>query len=116
MAHSSTQVRLLVPTPLPFGVTNDLMLKASQTPPQQSPDRSRVTVDGGAARHDNAFDVNGKVWMKNPDTGIFEWFMSVVEALYDANKPGWEYQVKDNLNKLYKEGTWVAEKELDPAS
>ncbi|KAL8801500.1 MAG: hypothetical protein Q9182_004403 [Xanthomendoza sp. 2 TL-2023] len=84
----------------------------SQTPREQPPDRSQVTSDGGAARYDNAFDVNEKVWMKNPAKDTFEWHMTVVEARYDKDKLSWEYKVKDTKGTLYKEGTWVAEKEL----
>ncbi|KAL8862604.1 MAG: hypothetical protein Q9178_001102 [Gyalolechia marmorata] len=83
---------------------------ASQTP--QPADRSRVTVDGTAAKLDNQFSVDEKVWMKNPDSGVFEWLMYVVEKQYDNNKPGWEYKVKTPKNELYKQGAWVSEKEL----
>ncbi|KAL8818523.1 MAG: hypothetical protein Q9223_002865 [Gallowayella weberi] len=115
MADSSEQVRLLIPTPLPSGLTNDFIIQVLPTPQQHPQDRSQVTPDGGAARYDNAFEKNDKVWMKNPDNGIFEWVMSVVEKRYDENKPGWEYQVIDTNDILYREGTWVAEKELDGA-
>lgn len=57
--------------------------------------------------------------MKNPDTDKFEWIMYIVAKQYDQNKPGWEYKVKykldDNSYELYRQGAWVAEKELDEA-
>ncbi|KAL8732196.1 MAG: hypothetical protein Q9166_002943 [cf. Caloplaca sp. 2 TL-2023] len=71
-----------------------------------------LNADLLATKYDNAFDINDKVWMKNPDTGIFEWVMYVVEKQYDSNKPGWEYKVKDAQNVIYKEGAWVSQKEL----
>ncbi|KAI4223286.1 MAG: hypothetical protein L6R40_008515, partial [Gallowayella cf. fulva] len=91
----------------------------SQNPDQQSTDRAHVNKDGGAAKYDNKFDVDEKVWMKNPDTDKFEWIMYIVAKQYDQNKPGWEYKVKykldDNSYELYRQGAWVAEKELDEA-
>ncbi|KAL8848727.1 MAG: hypothetical protein Q9221_006271 [Calogaya cf. arnoldii] len=64
---------------------------------------------------DNRFDVNEKVWMKNPDTGFFAWIMYVVEKRYDDKKPGWEYKLKDTKDALYQQGAWVSEKELNEA-
>ncbi|KAL8920451.1 MAG: hypothetical protein Q9172_004498 [Xanthocarpia lactea] len=74
----------------------------------------RSVVDFVASVHllDNNFNVDDKVWMKNPDTGVFEWLMYVVEKQYDNNKPGWEYKVKTPKNEMYKQGAWVSEKEL----
>ncbi|KAL8720869.1 MAG: hypothetical protein Q9225_002348 [Loekoesia sp. 1 TL-2023] len=88
-------------------------LKASQTP--QSPDRSLVTSDGGAAQYDNAYELRDKVWQKNPDTGIFEWVMTIIAKQYNSNKPGWEYQTKDSNGLVYKDGTWVPEGDLREA-
>ncbi|KAL8638111.1 MAG: hypothetical protein Q9226_009035 [Calogaya cf. arnoldii] len=93
-------------------VTNDFISQPSQTP--QSPDRSRVTAKG-IFKLDNRFDVNDKVWMKNPDTGLFVWVMYVVEMRYNDKKPGWEYRLKDTKDTLYQQGTWVSEKKLEDA-
>ena len=53
--------------------------------------------------------------MKNPANGQFEWVMRVVEKRYDAHRSGWEYQLKDKDDVLYRQGAWVAEKELNDA-
>ncbi|KAL8775027.1 MAG: hypothetical protein Q9209_000506 [Squamulea sp. 1 TL-2023] len=79
----------------------------SQTP--QSPDRSQVTKDEAWAKLENNFDVNDKVWLRNPATGWFTFLMYVVEKRYDNNKPGWEYKLKDSWNELYKKGQPVEE-------
>ncbi|KAI4092361.1 MAG: hypothetical protein LQ339_007958 [Xanthoria mediterranea] len=56
---------------------------------------------------DNRFEVDEKVWMRNPANGVFEWLMWVVEKRYDANKPGWEYTLKDKDHELYRQGAWL---------
>lgn len=53
--------------------------------------------------------------MRNPANGVFTWLMWVVEKRYDANKPGWEYKLKDKDHELYRQGAWVSDKELNDA-
>lgn len=53
--------------------------------------------------------------MRNPANGVFMWLMWVVAKRYDANKPGWEYQLKDDHHVLYRQGAWVSDKELTEA-
>ncbi|KAL8736924.1 MAG: hypothetical protein Q9181_002189 [Wetmoreana brouardii] len=63
----------------------------------------------------NGFDVEEKVWLKNPATGFFVWLMTVTGKRYNNNKPGWEYRVKDSNDQLYNEGAWVPEGDLKDA-
>ncbi|CAL8577648.1 hypothetical protein XPA_003472 [Xanthoria parietina] len=86
--------------------------QSSESP--QSPDRSWAKA-GDIGKLDNRFDVDEKVWMRNPANGVFTWLMWVVEKRYDANKPGWEYKLKDKDDVLYRQGAWVSDKELNDA-
>jgi len=46
--------------------------------------------------------VNGvKVRMKNPESGSYDWNMRVVSAVYNEDRPGWDYTVKDAAGILY---------------
>ncbi len=53
--------------------------------------------------------------MRHPVNGVFTWLMWVVEMRYDANKPSWQYKLKDQNHELYLQGAWVSDKELTEA-
>ncbi|KAL8942351.1 MAG: hypothetical protein Q9216_001733 [Gyalolechia sp. 2 TL-2023] len=98
---------------IPKGIMAQSAEQASKPP--HAPDRSLVITDGGTAMYDNKFDVDERVWQKNPATDHFEWLMTVTAKRYKTSPPSWEYQTKDSDGQMYNEGTWVPEAHLREA-
>lgn len=51
--------------------------------------------------------------MRNSETGVWEWTMWVVRAIYNPRRPGWDYVVKDANGDVY--DLWVEETRLRAA-